>query len=175
MALVDNMEPQVLVLLPIRTCGPPTDQLSRMHSNYVVLPMPQIVLCISSGGKAISLIFLFFIGPTICRYSSDRLYRPRPFSKPHPIRHDLPPARPQLAGRDVGPLSGNAIRRDAADRLPDMEVRSVELFQGPPRIASRRPLDPRRVRRALQRHDYLPARIFVVEHRRHIRRVARSD
>ena len=28
LALVDNMEPQVLVLLPIRTCGPSTDQLS---------------------------------------------------------------------------------------------------------------------------------------------------
>ena len=174
MALVDNMEPQVLVLLPIRTCGPPTDQLSRMHSNSVVLPMPQIVLCIASGGKAISFIFLF-IELTIRRYSSHGLYRPRPFSKPQPIRHDLPPARPQLAGRDVGPLSGDAIRRDAADRLPDMEVRSMELLQEPPRIASRHPLDPRRVRRALQRHDYLPARIFVDEHRRDIRRVARSD
>ena len=51
LALVDNMEPQVLVLLPIRTCRPPTDRL-HMHSNSVFLPLPQIVLCIASGGEA---------------------------------------------------------------------------------------------------------------------------
>ena len=75
----------------------------------------------------------------------------------------------------MGPLSVDAIRRDAADRLPDPEVRTEELLQGPPHVASRRPLDPRRVWRALQRHYYLPARIFVDEYQRDIRRVARSD
>ncbi len=80
--------------------------------------------------------------------SSHGLYRPRQPCAPRPIGHRLPLARAQLVGRDVGPLDSDAARGDAADRLPVLEVHPVEL-QGHPGVASLRPLDPRRVRRAL--------------------------
>jgi hypothetical protein len=125
---VDNLEPQFLVLLPIRACGSPTDQLSRMHTNSVVALMPQIVLCIASGGKAISANILFSIELMIeLALSSHGVYRPRQPGKPHPVRHRLPLTRPQLAGRDVGPLGSDAVWRDAADRLPDLEVHPTDL------------------------------------------------
>jgi hypothetical protein len=173
---VDNLEPQFLVLLPIRTCGPLANQLSRIRANSELLLISQIVLCIASGGKAICTKILFFIKLMIgLALYSHRLHRPRQPGQPHAGGHRLPLARPQLASRDVGPLRGDAVRRDAADRLPDLEVYPVEQLQGPPRVTSRRPMDPRRVWCALQRHDHLPARIFVDKHRRDIRRVARPD
>ena len=48
-------------------------------------------------------------------------------------------------------------------------------LQGHPSVASLDPLDPRRVRCALQHDDHLPARIFVDEHRRYIRCGSRPD
>jgi hypothetical protein len=47
-----------------------------------------------------------------------------------------------------------------------------EQYQG---ISSRRPLDPGRIRCALQRRDHLPGRIFADEHRHVICCGARAD
>ena len=105
---------------------------------------------------------------------SHGLHRPRQPCAPYPDGHRLPLAHPQLADRDVGPIACDAARGDAVNRLPVLEVHTVEL-PGSRSIASLGPLDPRRVRRALRYHDRLPAWIFVNEHRGYIRRIAWPD
>jgi hypothetical protein len=72
------------------------------------------------------------------------------------------------------PLDSDAVRRDADDRVPILEVHPVEHGRSP-QIPPLRPLDPRRIRRALQRHDHLLARLFGDEHGRDIRCGARTD
>ena len=65
------------------------------------------------------------------------------------------------------PLDSDAVWSDADDRVSILEIHQMEheQCQG---IPSRRPLDPGRIRRALQRHDHLLARLFCNEHRRDI-------
>jgi hypothetical protein len=48
-------------------------------------------------------------------------------------------------------------------------------YEQHPGIPTGRPLDPGRIRCALQRHDHLLARLFGDEYRRDIRRGARAD
>ena len=74
------------------------------------------------------------------------------------------------------PLDRNAARSNATDRLSILESHQMELdFERHPQISSRCPLDPRRIRRALQHHYDLLARLCRDEHRRDICRVSWTD
>jgi hypothetical protein len=74
------------------------------------------------------------------------------------------------------PLDSNAVRSNADDLAIDPEIHQMALdSERHPQIPSRCPLDPCRIRRALQRHYDLLARLFGDEHRRDIRCVSRTD
>ena len=72
------------------------------------------------------------------------------------------------------PLDGDAVWSDVDDRVSILEIYPMEHEQYPG-IPSRRPLDPGRIRCALQCYDYLLARLFGDEHGRDIRCRARAD
>ena len=72
------------------------------------------------------------------------------------------------------PLDSDAVWSDADDRLSILEIYQME-HEHCPGIPSRRPLDPGRIRGALQRHNHLLARLFCDEHRRDIRCGTRAD
>lgn len=76
------------------------------------------------------------------------------------------------------PLDSNAVRSNTDDRLSILETRWHQMELGSEQylqIPTRCPLDPCRIRRALQHHYHLLARIFGDEHRHDIRCVSRTD
>ena len=72
------------------------------------------------------------------------------------------------------PLDGDAVWSDVDDWVSILEIHPMEheQYSG---IPSRRPLGFGRIWCALQRHDYLLARLFGDEHGRDIRCRARAD
>lgn len=106
--------------------------------------------------------------------SSHWLRRPCQPLAPLPDRLRLPPEGAQLAVSDMVPLDSDAVRRNAADRISVLEIHKMELDRDP-RIPPCRLLDPRRIRRSLQRHDHILARFLIGEYGRLVRRSARSN
>jgi len=175
-----NLGSQSLAQRPIRTFVTPAVLSYSVSTNVISVfcRLPQIVLCIATGCKLASSSSAYSsCGEAVSHdsgQSSHGLRRPCQSLAPLPDRLRLRPEGAQLAVSDMVPLDSDAVRRNASDRISVLEIHKIE-FERDARNPPCRLLDPRGIRRSLQRHDHLLARFLIGEYGRLVRRSARPN